>query len=226
MTRTALKEVLLKAEGLALSFRGAPPLLRDACLSLRAGQVTVLTGPTGSGKSLLLKRLANQLPNQKTLRSGGHVHVHGSCRLLSQELRYPEVMQLSVSQWLRKQFSRPGSQRATTCAAGRIRRRQLAEVLRHNSQVLLFDEPLAYLDEAGRLFFVQLLQRLRRERRAVLVVESRTAWLEEVADKWLKLENAKIRERRTIGVSLSYGGTTFTSTLDYVEHTLLVHPHF
>lgn len=48
---------LLRAEGLAIGHPGAPPLLHEACFSVRAGQALAVLGPNGSGKSTLLRCL-------------------------------------------------------------------------------------------------------------------------------------------------------------------------
>src|SRR5918993_831113 len=51
----------LQADGLAIGYPGAPPLLQDATFGLRAGRALVLLGANGSGKSTLLRCLLGLL---------------------------------------------------------------------------------------------------------------------------------------------------------------------
>ena len=53
---------LLRVAGAGVAFRGGEAVLAGVDLALRAGEVTVLTGPTGSGKSTLLALLAGLAP--------------------------------------------------------------------------------------------------------------------------------------------------------------------
>lgn len=51
---------------------GGPPIIQDACLRARAGQITAVVGPNGAGKSTLLKAIAGVIPvSSGTVRLGG-----------------------------------------------------------------------------------------------------------------------------------------------------------
>ena len=41
---------------------GGPPIIQEACLKARAGQITAVVGPNGAGKSTLLKAIAGVIP--------------------------------------------------------------------------------------------------------------------------------------------------------------------
>lgn len=53
---------------------GKKYIIKDAGLTIKAGQVTSIIGPNGAGKSSLLKVLSNELPDYK-----GSVLVNGTC---------------------------------------------------------------------------------------------------------------------------------------------------
>jgi phosphonate transport system ATP-binding protein len=55
-------EIALRAEGLWFAYREADWVLKDACLSAPRGKVTIIMGPSGTGKTTLLKILAGILP--------------------------------------------------------------------------------------------------------------------------------------------------------------------
>ena len=53
--------MILRADDVRFAYGDGRPVLRDACLELRAGLVTGLFGPNGSGKSTLLRCLNGSL---------------------------------------------------------------------------------------------------------------------------------------------------------------------
>lgn len=68
--------VLLRADGITVH-HGARNVLRDARIELRAGELTVITGPTGSGKSTLLAVLAGLAPAYTGGAAAGTITVGG-----------------------------------------------------------------------------------------------------------------------------------------------------
>lgn len=69
-------EVLLTARGLSVSIAGRP-LLSDATFELRRGEWVLLVGPSGTGKTVLLKLLAGILRPDRVLRATGQLAFAG-----------------------------------------------------------------------------------------------------------------------------------------------------
>ena len=64
MTDTALP-VAVSVRDLAYAYRGASPILRDVTLTARAGEVTVVLGESGGGKTTLLRLIKGLLLSQR-----------------------------------------------------------------------------------------------------------------------------------------------------------------
>jgi phosphonate transport system ATP-binding protein len=61
VTKTSCQEIALRAEGLWFAYREPDWILKDVCLSIPSGQITIIMGPSGTGKTTLLKLLAGIL---------------------------------------------------------------------------------------------------------------------------------------------------------------------
>lgn len=70
MSRTSSQEIALRTEGLWFAYREPDWILKNVCLSVPTGQITIIMGPSGTGKTTLLKILAGIL-----IPSRGHVEV-------------------------------------------------------------------------------------------------------------------------------------------------------
>jgi len=70
VSRTSNQQIALRAEGLSFAYRETDWILKDICLSIPSGQITIIMGPSGTGKTTLLKILAGIL-----IPSRGHVEV-------------------------------------------------------------------------------------------------------------------------------------------------------
>lgn len=78
-----------------------------------------------------------------------------------------------------------------TLSGGQKRLVALLSLLITGPRLLVLDEPLSHLDEAGRQLMLNTLRRLRREGAAILVVEhdlSQLAW----ADQWIAMEAGRV----------------------------------
>jgi NitT/TauT family transport system ATP-binding protein len=161
---------MLRAENVTLSYGGAEPVLEGAGLELAAGQFVSLVGPSGSGKSSLLRAVMGL---QEI--SAGSIHTDGldpnEIGILFQDdalLPWRTAIQ-NVALGLRL---RGADERAATAEAeiwlerlglkglesryprelsgGQRKRVALAQVLALKPRLLLMDEPFASLDAIVR----------------------------------------------------------------------------
>lgn len=79
MSTAVVQGLRLELEGVTLSYTGTP-VLRDLTLTVQPGEILVLTGPSGGGKSTVLRALAGLLtPDAGQVRADG-VAVAGTSR--------------------------------------------------------------------------------------------------------------------------------------------------
>jgi ABC-2 type transport system ATP-binding protein len=192
--------------------------LNDVTTTVGPG-VTGLLGPNGAGKSTLLKLAAGQLaPSQGEVRVLG-VPSWGSPELFHRVGVCPEAdafwehltgMQFVTSllrltgydeaecgrraeEALRQVALQDARDRKIGGYSKGMRQRiKLAQALAHDPQVLLLDEPLTGMDPVNRRRMVDLVKRLGREGRTVLVSSHILYEVESMTRRVLLIHNGRI----------------------------------
>ena len=192
--------------------------LNDVTTSLAAG-VTGLLGPNGAGKSTFLKLCAGQLaPSQGEVRVLG-VPAWGSPEIFHQVGLCPEAdafwERLTALQFLtgllrlsgfdeaecRRRaeaalaevgLSEAGDRRLGGFSKGMRQRVKLAQALAHDPEVLLLDEPLTGMDPVSRRRIADLIKRLGRAGRTVLMSTHILHEVEAVTRRVLLIHNGRI----------------------------------
>ena len=196
---------LLSARGLSLRPLGAAEtVVDDFSLSLQAGERIALIGPSGSGKSTVLEALAGWLPVQ-----GGQLHYSTGLRVVYASQR-PYLFHGSIADNLRlgdpaassarlQQVAEAGQvmrfarqlpegldtlvgERGLGLSGGEARRVGLARALLMEADVLLLDEPTAFLDAGTEADLLQALNVHARGRSVVVATHSPAviAWADRV----------------------------------------------
>jgi zinc transport system ATP-binding protein len=175
---------LLAAHKITVRF-GGEAVLSDVSLAIEPGEIVTILGPNGSGKSTLLRALLGILPL-----AAGSVSRAVGLRLgyVPQKLSIDRSMPMTVRRFLSLPV-RVGDTEATTALArvglpglearqmaglsgGQFQRVLLARALLSAPQLLILDEPTQGLDQPGEAGFYRLIEEVRRETGAAILMVS------------------------------------------------------
>ncbi len=175
---------LLAAQNITVRF-GGEAVLSDVSMAIEPGEIVTILGPNGSGKSTLLRALLGILP----LASGSVTRAPG-LRLgyVPQRLSIDRSMPMTVRRFLSLPV-RVGDAEATVALArvglpgvearqmaglsgGQFQRVLLARALLAAPQLLILDEPTQGLDQPGEAGFYRLIEEVRRETGAAILMVS------------------------------------------------------
>ena len=172
-------------------------LLSDVNLHVHCGQLTVLIGPNGGGKTTLLRAVLGQVPHEGTI---SHLDRQSkpfpSMRVgyVPQQLLFDRQMPLTVRDLLASSIakrpvwtgvSKKTRDRATTAlelaqaqslidkrlgalSGGELQRVLLALALTPAPDLLLLDEPVSGVDHNGQALFLDTVNALRAQQHAIL----------------------------------------------------------
>lgn len=189
--------------------------IQPASFVLQAGECVGLSGPSGEGKSLLLRAIADLIPHsgQVTLDGEDCNHINPA------QWRYRVGLLLAESHWwsdrvgdhfsmhddkamlMMPDLNRLGFDESvldwqvSRCSSGEKQRLALLRLLANQPQVLLLDEPTASLDPDSVRRVETLIDNYRHKHGApVLWVSHDPSQLGRVTDRQLRLENKRLQE--------------------------------
>lgn len=175
---------LIEARSLGIR-RGGQAILSGVDFHIEPGEIVTVLGPNGSGKSTLIRALIGlELP------SAGAVHRRAGLRIgyVPQRLHLDAALPMTVRRFLslpiRVEDSEasaalgrtgvPGLQgrQVSALSGGQLQRVLLARALLARPEILILDEPTQGLDQPGEAAFYQLLDEVRRETGAAVLMVS------------------------------------------------------
>jgi len=177
-------------------------------LRVANGEVIAITGPSGSGKSLLLRAIADLDPNE------GQVKTQSGARaaLPAPEWRRKVAYLPAESGWwaehVADHFQLPDladtpslgispeamGWEVIRLSSGERQRLAFLRLLEHEPEVLLLDEPTAPLDAENTLLFEARLKRCIAKGVSVIIVTHDRAQANRIADRHFELADGKLIE--------------------------------
>ncbi len=197
------------------------PLVEDVSIAVELGEVVAMVGPSGGGKSSLL-RLLNRLDEP----TGGTVFLEGRDyreiaprelrrrigMLLQQPFLFPGTVaenlafgpaargELLATETIAELLERVGlggyaDRDVSRLSGGEAQRVSLARTLANGPEILLLDEPTSALDEAAQLGVERLICNIiRQQQLTCLVVTHDPEQAERMAQRAILMENGRVVE--------------------------------
>lgn len=192
--------------------RGSPWIVRRVTLSIGRGERVLLAGDSGSGKTTLLRIVSGLIPSVYGGELLGVVERRGRAVMVPQffdaymlmptveeELAYAagsrgwgldrvweEVSRVAGEMGIEGLLGR----RISALSTGERQRVAIASALVMEPEILLLDEPLAYLDPLGVESLLGVLSRIRVE--AIVIAEHRIHYLRRWATRIVAMDGGRI----------------------------------
>ncbi|MBO5111690.1 MAG: ABC transporter ATP-binding protein [Clostridia bacterium] len=215
-----MNEIVLSAEGLEKSF-GQHRVLKGIDLSIRRGEIFGLIGPSGAGKTTLIRILTGQLPADQ-----GRASILGESTAALSDRFYRSIgvvfdslgllerltCQQNLSVFARihsipnarihQALSAVGLQDAAKCKAcylsrGMRQRLAIARAVLHNPQILFLDEPTSGLDPVNTEGIHRLIRAQRDRGATVFLTTHRMDEAMKLCDRILLLNQGAVAEQGT-----------------------------
>lgn len=203
-------------------YYGESHVLKDVCLSVTKGDVAVLLGPNGHGKSTLLKAvcgLADKVTGRILYKNEDIVGMaaerrvnQGVAYIAENRELFPEMTVLeNLKLGAYSKNARPHEkenlervfalfprlvdrqdQLAATMSGGEARMLAIARGLMANADLLCVDEPSLGLQPNLRLEVFEIISEINRQGMTILLVEQNIPQITEMADRLYVLEEGRI----------------------------------
>lgn len=175
---------LLAAKGLTVRFGGAD-ILAGVSLTINPAEIVTIVGPNGSGKSTLLRALlgiqslaAGQVTRRPGLRLGyvpQRLHIDRPMPMTAR--RFLSLPSRCTDAQAKQVLTRCGvagveNRQLADLSGGQLQRVLLARALLNEPELLILDEPTQGLDQPGEAAFYQLIEDVRRETGAAVLLVS------------------------------------------------------
>ncbi|MDG7035330.1 MAG: ATP-binding cassette domain-containing protein [Nitrososphaerota archaeon] len=204
---------LIDTSGLSFSYEGSKEhTFEGLSMALDRGELTLVSGPTGCGKSTFIYILAGLYPEhifgdlRGELRVGGmtapaarregftfyvpqdpvnalagyDVYTELAWRGSTREQIHDVADELGIEKLMNRYVMQ--------LSGGEVQRVAIASAILSGAKVLMFDEPLANLDEEGRTDFISTIRGLKEAGLAIVIAEHKVRYFRGMVDQEIPLD--------------------------------------
>ncbi|MCB2115244.1 MAG: metal ABC transporter ATP-binding protein [Rhodobacteraceae bacterium] len=175
---------LIEARGVSVR-HGALSVLEGVNFAIQPGEIVTIVGPNGSGKSTLVRALIGleraamgEVVRRAGLRIGyvpQRLHLDASLPMtVARFLSLPRRMAPEAAGAALARTGVPGleGRQIVALSGGQLQRVLLARALLSEPEILILDEPTQGLDQPGTAAFYRLIEEVRRETGAAILMVS------------------------------------------------------
>lgn len=185
-------------------------VLEDCHLHVAAGEIVTLRGTSGSGKTMLLRAIADLDPHVGEVWLGDARRSSMSGPEWRRRVRFVAAEAAWWADRVGEHFRAPGAMGKAAIAlgltedcmgwqvarlsSGEKQRLGILRAVEDRPKVLLFDEPTAALDAESERAVESLIRKLRAEGAAIVIVTHSDSQTDRLADRHYVIEKGRLRE--------------------------------
>lgn len=197
---------VLTLKNLHFAYQTEKPLLKDINLTVRQGEIIVIHGKNGSGKSSLLKLIAKIIPHQNSIywqqEDIAKLNTKQYWQHISLLWQNPESHFIfnSVSEEVNHQQDKlvefnllpQAKSNPFNLSEGQKRRLSLAITLNKSTQLFLLDEPSFGQDETNKIILINKIQQLAQSHGTFIIITHDLEFSNAVADHVYTLKDGQL----------------------------------
>lgn len=199
---------IITISGLTKSYQGKK-VVDNLSFTMKEGTLFALLGSNGAGKSTTIKMILSLVKKEE-----GSINIQQNTSIgYSPETPYfpPFLTGMEVLVYYGRLQKLPAGNLKESCekllsltglenektkikfySKGMLQRLALAQALLGNPQVLILDEPCAGLDAMGRIEMIELIDRLKKEGKTILMNSHILSDIEKVCDEGIIMNKGKV----------------------------------